>query len=124
MYKVKYTEKFEDSYVAESNEFYYDTVHSACTGFEEITRGLLTNSEQLDGIRLYIEDYHSEDEDIDSYAIGIFVSLLREDEQIASLDLVFDPRSNTLKFESSLMIEYEYLNAVEEDQLEDLSNRL
>jgi hypothetical protein len=73
---------------------------------------------------LYIEDYHSEDEDIDSYAIGILISLLREDGQIASLDLVFDPRSNTLKFESSLMIEYEYLNAVEEDQLEDLSRRL
>ena len=124
MYKVKYTEKFEDSYVAESNEFYYDTVHSACKGFEEITRGLLTNSDQLDGIRLYIEDYHSEDEDIDSYAIGILISLLREDGQIASLDLVFDPRSNTLKFESFLMIEYKYLNAVEEDQLEDLSSRL
>ena len=114
MYRVKYTEKFEDWYVTESDEFYYDTIYSACKGFEEVARGLLTNSEHLDGIRLYIEDYHSEDEDLDSYSIGILVSLSREDEQIASLDLLFDPRSNTLKFENLLNIEYENLNAVEE----------
>ena len=48
----------------------------------------------------------------------------KEEEQIASLDLVFDPRSSTLKFENSLIIEYENLSAAEEDQLDDLSNRL
>lgn len=124
MYKVKYTEKFEDWYVAESEVFHYQTIHSACKGFQEVTRGLLTNSEALEGLRLYIEDYHSEDEDIDSYSIGIIISLEKEDEQIASLDLVFDPRSNTLKFENSLTIEYENLSAMEEDQLNELSNKL
>ncbi len=123
MYKVKYTEKFEDWYVAESEVFHYQTIHSACKGFQEVTRGLLTNSEALEGLRLYIEDYHSEDEDIDSYSIGIIISLEKEDEQIASLDLVFDPRSNTLKFENSLTIEYENLSAMEEDQLNELSNK-
>jgi hypothetical protein len=123
MYKVKYTERFEDWYVADSDIFHYETIQSACRGFEQVTRGLLSNSAAIEGIRLYIEDYHSEDEDIDSYAIGIIISLEKEDEQIASLDLAFDPRSNTLKFENSLIIEYENLNAVEEDQLEELSNR-
>ena len=123
MYKVKYTERFEDWYVAESDIFRYENIQSACRGFEQVTRGLLTNSEAIEGLRLYIEDYHSEDEDLDSYAIGIIISLEKEDEQIASLDLVFDPRSNTLKFENSLMVEYENLTAVEEDQLDELSNR-
>ena len=124
MYKVKYTERFEDWYVAEGDIFHYETIQSACRGFEEITRGLLSNSEEIEGLRLYIEDYHSEDEDIDSYSIGIIISMEKEDKQIASLDLVFDPRPSTLKFENSLIIEYEYLSAVEEDQLDDLSNRL
>ncbi len=123
MYKVKYAEKFEDWYVAESEVFHYETIQSACKGFQEVTRGLLTNSEALEGLQLYIEDYHSEDEDIDSYSIGIIISLEKEDEKIASLDLVFDPRSNTLKFENSLMIEYENLSAMEEDQLNELSNK-
>jgi hypothetical protein len=93
-------------------------------GFEQVTRGLLSNSEAIEGLCLYIEDYHSEEDDIDSYAIGIIVSSIKKEvEQIASLDLVFDPRSNTLKFENSLIIEYENLNAVEEDQLDELSNR-
>jgi len=123
MYKVKYTERFEDWYVAEGDVFHYETIQSACRGFEQVTRGLISNSEAIEGLRLYIEDYHSEDEDIDSYAIGIVISLEKEDEQIASLDLVFDPRSNTLKFENSLIIEYVNLSAVEEDFLDDLSNR-
>jgi hypothetical protein len=124
MYKIKYTEKFEDFYVAESDVSCYETVQGACVGFEEATRGLLVSPEKLDGLRLYIEDYHSGDEDIDSYSVGITITLTRGNEQIASLDLVFDSRSNTLKFESSLMIQYEFLNAVEEDQLEGLSRRL
>lgn len=123
MYKVKYTERFEDWYVGEGDVFHYETIQSACRGFEQVTRGLLSNSEAIDGLRLYFDDYHSEDEDIDSYAIGIIISLEKEDEQIASLDLVFDPRSNTLKFENSLMVEYENLTAVDEDQLDELSNR-
>jgi hypothetical protein len=123
MYTVRYTERFEDWYVAEGDIFHYETIQSACRGFEQVTRGLLGNSEAIEGLRLYIEDYHSEGEDIDSYAIGIIISLEKEDEQIASLNLVFDPRSNTLKFENSLIIEYENLNAVEEDQLDELSNK-
>ena len=123
MYKVKYTERLEDWYVSEGDVFHYETIQSACRGFEQVTRGLLSNSEAIEGLRLYIEDYHSEDEDIDSYAIGIIISLEKEDEQIASVDLVFDPRSSTLKFENSLIIQYENLSAVEEDELDDLSNR-
>lgn len=124
MYTVRYTERFEDWYVAEGDIFHYETIQSACRGLEQVTRGLLGNSEAIEGIRLYIEDYHSEDEDIDSYSIGIIISMEKEEEQIASLDLVFDPRSSTLKFENSLIIEYENLSAAEEDQLDDLSNRL
>ena len=124
MYTVRYTERFEDWYVAEGDIFHYETIESACRGFEQVTRGLLGNSEAIEGIRLYIEDYHSEDEDIDSYSIGIIICMEKEEEQIASLDLVFDPRSSTLKFENSLIIEYENLSAAEEDQLDDLSNRL
>ena len=123
MYTVKYTERFEDWYVAEGDIFHYENINSACKGFEQVTRGLLSNSKAIEGLCLYIEDYHSEDEDIDSYAIGIIISLEKDDEQIASLDLVFDPRSKTLKFENSLMIEYENLSAVEEDQLDELCNK-
>jgi hypothetical protein len=124
MYTVRYTERFEDWYVAEGDIFHYETIWNACRGFEQVTSGLLGNSEAIERIRLYIEDYHSEDEDIDSYSIGIIISMEKEEEQIASLDLVFDPRSSTLKLENSLIIEYENLSAAEEDQLVDLSNRL
>ncbi len=124
MYKVQYIEKFEDWYAADSDVFCYETILSACLGFEKITRGLLTNAEELDGLRLYIEDYHSDDVDLDSYAIGIQVNLFRDDVKIAFLDLIFDPRSNSLKYESSLMIENEALSALEEDLLNDLSKRL
>ena len=56
MYKVKYTERFEDWYVAESDVFHYETIQSACRGFEQVTRGLLSNSESIEGPRLYIEE--------------------------------------------------------------------
>ena len=56
MYKVKYTERFEDWYVAKGDVFHYETIQSACRGFEQVTRGLLSNSESIEGPRLYIED--------------------------------------------------------------------
>lgn len=124
MYTVRYTERFEDFYVSESDVFYYETIQSACKGFEEITRGLLINAQAIEGLRLYVEDYHSEGEDIDSYVIGIVVTLEKDDELVASIDLLFDPRSSTLKFENELVIEFENLSAIEEDQLNDLANRL
>lgn len=123
MYKVKCIEKFEDMYVVEGDEIQYESIQSACIGFENVARALLNNSNAIEGLRLYIEDYHSDDDDIDSYSIGIIIELTRENEQIASLDLMFDPRSNTLKYENLLTIEYQYLSAFEEDQLENLSSR-
>jgi uncharacterized protein YqkB len=121
MYTVQYTQNFEDFVVGERKTFNYESIGAAARGFKEITEAFLHSSEEIDELRQHIEDYHAEDEDVDSFAAGIKVKMFQERVLIAKLTLMFDPRSNTLKFGSDLEIFYEHLSANEEDVLHELS---
>lgn len=124
MYSVQYTQNFEDYVVGQRKNFYYQSIGAAVNGFKEITEAFLNSSEEIDELRQHIDDYHAEDEDVDSFAAGIKVRMFKEKTLIAKLILMFDPRSNTLKFGSDLEIFYEHLSATEEDALNELSLRL
>ena len=124
LYSVQYTQNFEDSVVGERKKFNYQSIGAAVQGFREITEAFLNSSEEIDELRLHIEDYHAEDKDIDSFDAGIKMKMFKEKILIAKLILIFDPRSNTLKFGSELEILYEHISASDEDALNELSLRL
>ncbi len=121
MYSVQYTERLEDWYVSEGDSHAYECLEEAVKGFDEIVNNLLDDTDATQGLRIYIEDFHSDDEDLDSYAIGMVVNLYRDDILLVHIDIAYDPRSATLKIESSLSLEYENMQANEFELLNELS---
>lgn len=121
MYSVQYTERLEDWYVCEGDSHEYEFLEDTVKGFYETANNLIGDSDATQGLRLYIEDFHSDDEDLDSYAIGMTVCLYREDILLAQLNITYDPRSAALKIESSLSIEHENLEPNEFELLNELS---
>jgi hypothetical protein len=123
MYEVNYTERFEDWYVSDCPLTCHETINDACADLNEVAQRLLSNPIELNGLRMYIKEHHKDDEDIESYSIGVLLSIKRDGLQIASLDLVFYPHLETLKCESSLALGYEKLAPCEQKALRKLATQ-
>jgi hypothetical protein len=123
MYEVNYTERFEDWYVSDYQLTCHETINNACSDLNQVIQRLLSNPIELQGLRMYIKEHHQGDEEIDSYSIGVLLTIKRDSEQIASLDLVFDPHLETLVCESYLVLDYENLAPCEQKALRKLATQ-
>ena len=120
MYLVKYSEQYNESYVAdEYSTEEFSTIDEASNGFKKITIDLLNDSLISERIATYLEDYHS-DEDIESYSAGMFIEHYRNKDRLAFIFFEYDLSLKKLKTGSYLEVEVENLDDSEESEIKKL----
>jgi hypothetical protein len=121
MYTVNYTERLECWYVASDPELTFENATGAVQGLKNLVSVLMNEPERMGGVLSYIEDYLSDDEDLDSYNMGINLSISREGYEIATLWIPFNLQQMAFKLKNELEIDVNILDAAEEDALKSLS---
>jgi hypothetical protein len=122
MYLVKYSEQYNESYVADEHSTEeFSTIDEASNGFKNITIDLLNDPLTSEKIATYLEDYHS-DEDTESYSAGMVIELYRNKDRLAFIFFEYDSSLKKLKTGSYLEVEVDNLDESEEFEIKKLEN--